>query len=89
MLDHAVRTEQLDAIQKQLGIRRNALINGGCQVEPLLTISSETGVVIRPEQRHEILNQQGEIEGIGVASRQNQTVLFKRYSLLHGVVADL
>jgi hypothetical protein len=28
MLDHAVRTQQLDAIQKQLWIRRNALTDG-------------------------------------------------------------
>ena len=74
MLDHAVSTQQLDAIQKQLWIRRNALTNGVCQFEPLLAIVTVPGVFISLEQRHEILNQQGEIKGIGVAGAQNQAL---------------
>ena len=89
MLDHAVRTQQLDAIQKQLRIRRNALTDGVCQFEPLLTIVTAPGVFIRLEQRHEILNQQGEIKGVGVARVQNQALLIKRHGLLQGVVANL
>jgi hypothetical protein len=30
MLDHAVSTQQLDTIQKQLWVRRNALANRFC-----------------------------------------------------------
>ena len=89
MLDHAVSTQQLDAIQKQLWIRRNALANGVRQLEPLLAVVTAPGVFIRLEQRHQILNQQGEIKGIGVAGVQDQARLISRRSRLHGVVTDL
>ncbi len=89
MLDHAVRTQQVETIQKQLWIRRNALTNGGRQFEPLLAVATVPGVFISFEQRHETLNQQGEIEGIGFAGAQNQAVLIKRHTLLHGDVAKL
>src|SRR5262245_22393547 len=57
MLDHAVRTQQVETIQKQLRIRRNALTNGGCQVEPLLAVTPVHRVFISVEERHETLNQ--------------------------------
>ena len=64
MLDHAVRAEQVDAIHKQVGIRRNALIDGARQFEPLPVVAAVPGALIGLEQRHETLNQQGQIEGI-------------------------
>ena len=33
------------------------------------------------EERHETLNQQGEIKGIGFADAENQAVLIKRHTL--------
>ena len=40
VLDHAVRAQQLDAIQKQLGIRRNALADRVRQFEPFPGVSA-------------------------------------------------
>src|SRR5262245_14613873 len=85
MLDHAVSTQQIEAIQKQLWIRGNALADSVRQFTPLPVIIIAPGVFVRLEQRHEILNQQGEIKRIGVASTQHQALLVKRRSLLHGV----
>jgi hypothetical protein len=89
MLDHAVGGQQLDAIQKQVRIRRKALANGVRQFEPPLPIATAAGVFIRVEQRHEVLNQQREIKRIGVASAVNQARLVERDGLLHRVVANL
>ncbi len=89
MLDHAVRAQQVDPIQKQLWIRGNALTDGVCQFEPLLTIFIVPGTFISLEQRYQPLNQEREIKGIGVASAENQALLVKRHSLLGGVVANL
>src|SRR5687768_1355594 len=72
MLDHAVSTEQLDATQEQVWIRRETLTDGICQVEPRRTIVTVAGLFIRLEQRHEILNQQREIKRIGAARAENQ-----------------
>src|SRR5215471_16892462 len=93
MLDHAVRTQQVETIQKQLRIRRNALTNGICQFKPLLAVATVLGVFISVfvsgKERHETLNQQGEIKGIGFAGAQNQAVLIKRHTLLQADVANL
>src|SRR5687768_13179654 len=89
MLDHAVSTQQLDAIQKELWIRRNALANGVSQFEPPLMIFTVPGVFVRLEQRHELLNQQGKVQGIGVASAQSQAVIIERHRLRHRGVANL
>ena len=93
MLDHAVRSEQVETIQKQLWIRRNALTNGVCQFEPLLAVAIVAGVFISVfvsgKERHKALNQQSEIKGIGLAAAQNQAVLIKRHTLLHRDVAKL
>src|SRR5579864_8395922 len=62
MLDHAVRTQQAETIQEQLWIRRNALTNGGCQLEPLLAAATVPAVFmsrfISRQERYEPLNQQ-------------------------------
>ena len=89
MLDHAVRAQQVDAIQEQLWVRGNALVDGGCQFEPLLAVATVRGVLVSLEQRHETLNQRREIEGIGVAGAQNQAALIERHTLLRGAVAKL
>src|SRR5262245_51289062 len=93
MLDHAVRTQQLEAIQKQLRIRRNPLTNGVCQFEPLLTVAAVQGVFtsvfVSGKERHKTLNQHGDIKRVGSASTQNQAVLINRYTFLHGYVAKL
>ena len=47
------------------------------------------GVFIGLEQRHELLNQQSKIKGIGGAGAQNQARIIKRHSLLQGEVANL
>src|SRR4051794_17479204 len=82
MLDHAVRTQQIETIQKQLWIRRNTLVNGGCRSEPLLAVAAVHGVLVGLEERHETLNQQGKIKGIGFPGAENQAVLVKRHTLL-------
>src|SRR5262245_49834038 len=89
MLDHAVRTQQVETIQKQLWIRRNALTNGGGQFEPPLAVANVHGVFISLEKRHESLNQQGEIKGIGFAGAQNQADLIKGHTPPRGDVAKL
>jgi hypothetical protein len=82
VLDHAVGTQQVETIQKQLGIRRNALTNGACQFDPLLAVAIVRGVFISGKERHETLNQQGEIKGIGSAGAQNQAALIERHARL-------
>ncbi len=89
MLDHAVGTQQLDAIEKQLRIGRNALTDRVRQLEPLPDVVTVPGVFIRFEQRHELLNQQGEIEGIGVTGVQHHALVIDGDALLHGMVANL
>ena len=89
VLDHAVRAEQVEAIQKQLGIRRDALTDRVCQLEPSLVVAAMSGVLIRLEQRHETLDQRRQIEGIRFARAQDQAVLVERHALLRGDVAEL
>src|SRR3954466_7920697 len=73
ILDHAVWAQQIESIQKQLGIRRNALANGGRQFEPSLSSCA----FISFKQRHETLNQHCEIQSIGLASTQDNAVFIK------------
>ncbi len=89
MLDHAVRAQEVEAIQEQLWVRGNALVNGRCQFEPLLAVATARGVLVSLEERHETLNQCREIEGIGVAGAENQAALIERDVVLHGAVAKL
>src|SRR5215471_18499184 len=46
VLDHTVRTQQVETIQKQLWIRRNALTNRGCEFEALLAVATVQSVFI-------------------------------------------
>src|SRR5438874_2193678 len=79
VLDHAVSAQHVDAIQKQLGIGRYALIDGSRHVEPHSLIAAPQSAVIGLEQRHKILNQQCQIERIGGTSANNHAMLADRY----------
>src|SRR5215469_3064680 len=89
VLDHAVSAQQVDAIQKQLGIGRYALADGSCHFEPHSLIAAFECAVIGFEQLHETLNQQCEIERIGGARAKNDAVLINRHTILRAVVTNL
>ena len=75
VLDHAVSAQQVDAIQKQLGIGRYALTDGPRHVEPHSLIAAQQRAVIGLEQLHETLNQQCEVERIGGARANHDALL--------------
>ena len=75
VLDHAVSAQQVDAIQKQLGIGGYALTDGSRHVEPHSLIAALQCAVIGLEQPHETLNQQCEIERIGGARAKNDAMV--------------
>src|SRR5580704_9656719 len=89
VLDHAVSAQQVDAIQKQLGIGGYALTDGSCHVEPQSLIAALECAVIGLEQRHETLNQQREIERIGGARAKNDAMLVDRHAILRRIVTNL
>ena len=92
VLDHAVSAQQIDAIQKQLGIGRYALTDGSCHVEPHSLIAALQCAVIGFEQPHETLNQQCEIERIGGARAKDDAMLVQRHArhaILRAVVTNL
>src|ERR1700686_4506192 len=89
VLDHAVSAQQVDAIQKQLGIGRYALTDGSCHVEPHSLIAALQCAVIGLEQRHETLSQQCKIERIGGTCAKNDAMLVDRHSILCAVVTNL
>src|SRR6478672_13631479 len=82
VLNHAVSAQQVEAIQKQLGIGRYALTDGSCHVESHSLIAALQCAVIGLEQPHETLNQQCEIERIGGARANNDAILVDRHSIL-------
>ena len=67
MLDHAVRPQQVDVIHEKIRIRRDALTDGVGQIEPRRRDSRAACVLVRVEQRHELLHEQCEIECVGRA----------------------
>src|ERR1700757_860830 len=75
VLDHGVRTEQVETIQKQLRIRRNALTDRLRQFKLLRDVAAVHGLFISLEQGRETFDQQGEIERIGPAGTQNETAV--------------
>src|SRR5579862_5848677 len=89
VLDHAVSAQQVEAVQKQLGIGRYALNDGSCHIEPHSLIAALECAVIGLEQRHETLNQQCEIERIGGARAKNDALLADRHAILRAVVTNL
>src|SRR5580704_14478965 len=89
VLDHAVSAQQVDAIQKQLGVGRYALTDGSCHVEPHSLIAALQCAVIGFEQLDEGLNQQCEIERIGGARAKNDAMLVDRHAFLRAVVTNL
>src|SRR5215469_3889529 len=89
VLNHAVSAQQVDAIQKQLGIGGYALTDGSCHIEPHSLIAALQCAVIGFEQRHETLSQQCEIERIGGARAKNDAVLINRHTILRAVVTNL
>ena len=52
-------------------------------------IVTPAGTFVGVEQRHEVLNQQREIERVGDARAQDQAVLIQRHALLGSVVTNL
>src|SRR5580658_10132108 len=82
VLDHAVSAQQVDAIQKQLGIGGYALKDGSCHVEPHSLIAALQCAIIGFEQLHQTLNQQCEIERIGGARAKNDATLVDRHAIL-------
>ena len=89
VLDHAVSAQQVDAIQKQLGIGRDALTDSSCHVEPHSLIAALQCAVIGLEQSNQTLHQQCEIERIGGARAKNDAMLVDRHSILRAVVTNL
>ena len=89
VFNHAVSTQHVDAIQKQLGIGGYALKDGSCHVEPHSLIAAQQRAVIRLEQFHEAADQQREIERIGGARAKNYAVVVDRHAFLCAVVTNL
>src|SRR5579862_219417 len=89
VLDHAVRAQQVDAIQKQLGIGGNALTDGSCHVAPHSLIAVLQRSIIGLEQRYETLNQQCEIERVGGARTKDDALVADWHAILHAVVTNL
>src|ERR1700678_2391925 len=89
VLHHAVSAQQVQAIQKQLGIGGYTLKDGSCHVQTYSLIAALQCAVIGLEQRHETLNQQCEIERIGGARAKNHATLVARHAFLHAVVTNL
>src|SRR5215831_18509278 len=82
VLDHAVSTQQVDAIEKQLGIGRYALTDGSGHLKPHSFIAAHRSAVIGLEQRHETLHQQCEIDGIGSACAKYDAMVVDRHTIL-------
>src|SRR5579864_9474807 len=80
VLDHAVSAQQVDAIQKELGIGGYALTDGSRHVEPRSLIPALQRAVIGLEQPHETLNQQCEIERIRGARAKHDAMLADRHA---------
>ena len=89
VLDHAVSAQQVDAIQKQLGIGGYALADGSRHVEPHSLIAALQCAVIGFEQPHQTLNQQCEIQRIRCARAQNDARVVHRHAILHAVITNL
>src|SRR5579859_1257113 len=89
VLDHAISAQQVDAIQKQLGIGGYSLTDSSCRIEPHSLIAGLQCAFIGLEQCHETLNQQCEIERVGCARANNDAMLVDRHAFLRAVVANL
>src|SRR5262245_3261177 len=81
VFNHAIGPQQIESIQKQLGIWRNALVNCVCQLQLLLSSVTSHLLLISLQEWREPLNKQGNVQSIGFAGIQNQVVLIQRNSV--------
>src|SRR5580698_2091711 len=89
MLNRAVSAQQIDAIQKQLGIGGYALTDGSRHIESHSLIAAQQGAVIGLEQLHEAANQQCEIERIRGARANNDARVVDSHAIPRAVVTNL
>src|SRR5690606_14568148 len=89
VLDHAVSAQQIDAADEQLRVRGDGLAERIGELDPPLDLAAAAGSIVRLEQRHEVLDQQREVERVRRAGAQNDGPLVERRAVLKAVMTEL